>query len=65
MIDRNNTGNGPVRFFRTDEMNALDDAAQRARALALRQARHAWALTAKALAARLTLFAARKGANHA
>ena len=65
MIDRNNQGNGPVRFLMTDEMNALDAAAHRARALALRQARHACALTVKALAARLAAATAGKGVSHA
>jgi hypothetical protein len=63
MIERK--GNGLVRFPMTDETNALEDAAQRARALALRQARHAWALTVKALAARLAAAAFGKGVSHA
>lgn len=64
MIDRNNPGNGPVRFPMTDATDALDDAAHRARALALRQARHAWVLTVRALAARLAA-ATGKRVSHA
>lgn len=63
MIDRNNPGNDPVRFLMNDEMSALDAAAHRARTLALRQARHACALTVKALAARLAT--AGKRVSHA
>jgi hypothetical protein len=62
MIDCN--GNGLARFPMTDEVNALDDAAHRARALALRQARHACALTVKALAARLAAATLGKGVSH-
>ena len=65
MIDHGNPGNGPVRFSAIDETNALDDAARRARALALRQARHACALTVKALAARLAAATTGKRVSHA
>jgi hypothetical protein len=65
MIERNNPADGLVRFFTIDETNALDAAAHRARALALRQARHACALTVKALAARLAAATAGKGVSHA
>jgi len=65
MIERNNPEDGLVRSSTIDDTNALDAAAHRARALALRQARHACALTVKALAARLTAAFAARRVSHA
>jgi hypothetical protein len=63
MIERN--GNGLVRLIANGETNALDAAAHRARALALRQLRHACVLTVKALAARLAVTTAGKEVSRA
>jgi len=48
-----------------EEVTALNAAARRSRALALRQVLHACTLTLKALAARFTAVPAGKGMRHA
>jgi hypothetical protein len=62
MLNRNRSA-VQSRVSTAEDMIALGAAAQRARALALRQALHACALTARALAARLAF--AGKGVSHA